>query len=179
MKTLSVKLRRLLFTLTLFTCLCALSGRSSAAAVECILTKPATTYLFSLQPQGTLKGSIKVTGANYAKVKAGYSKQYKHSLLKITPKKTGTVKVKYTCVKNGRQKSYTQAFKIVAHVNPAASFKIGRTEYAGKFNKTGRFTVKKKLSGKLNIKPADEWEISNISFVKASGDGVSVKNGKK
>ena len=180
MKSITGKLRRLITGAVLFTAIVLLTSRFDAAIIECVLTEPAVTYLYTLAPQGKLVGKVKVTaGAGSAKIKKGYSKEFKHDLLKITPKKPGKITVKYTCRKNGKNKNYTKSFLIVDHVNPVETLTIGTTDFTRNFDTANLVKVTGNVSGILSVVPAEEWEISSISFVSKNGNGRQVKSGKK
>lgn len=110
--------------------------------------------------------------------------------VKISVKDFGSAKV--TCKVKGTdyetqkkvKRKYITNYRVFKYQNPVASFKVGKVDYAKKFNKDAQYFIKKSISGKVSVKAEKGWKISQIRKVNGSlsggiGDWKKVKNGSK
>ena len=90
--------------------------------------------------------------------------EYNGKALKVTFKKKGTAKVTYKL--NGKKR--TAKIKVYAYKNPFKKIEFGGTDITAQFNNSRRCDVgfEKKP---LNITPAKNWKIVNISDLDMDG----------
>ncbi|MBQ9015095.1 MAG: hypothetical protein IJ109_03145 [Firmicutes bacterium] len=100
----------------------------------------------------------------------------------IKSKKPGTTTLTFQA-KDANAENYvtkTVKVKVVKFVNPAKTFKIGSKNYAKKYNGKPYYNIKKKVSGKVNVKAKKGWKVDSIYFYDESkGKSKKIKNGKK
>lgn len=105
--------------------------------------------------------------------------------LYVVAKKAGTTTISLVATAAGCTEEQTYQFEFSArkYVNPLKTIKIGKTNYAKKFNKISAFAKKgKKLSGKLTVKVKKGWKIKKIQRVnmnQAYYTFKTIKNNRK
>ena len=83
--------------------------------------------------------------------------------LSIKAKKAVKGKLSFTAAFKGKKQNYKVTVTAVKYKNPFKSFKIGKTDYAKKFNKdTTTFYLKKGVSGKLSIKMNKGFKLDKL-----------------
>lgn len=105
-----------------------------------------------------------------------------YSMIKMKAKKPGKTTITFKAKIGNKTYNYKVKVKVVNYTNPLKSFKIGKTDYASKFSHTfyHRRSGKKKIAGKLAIKPNPDWKVAALyTYDFKTGKEKNVKNNKK
>lgn len=119
---------------------------------------------------------LKNSNSKVIEVTASEDASYPHLEIKLVGEGTTKISFQYA------GKTLTQKITVRKYKNPCKLLKIGKTNYAKCFNKSGHYNHNKRtknVTGKITIKPKKGWKLKKIEVFNIFDGVKKVKNNSK
>lgn len=119
---------------------------------------------------------LKNSNSKVIEVTAGEDDMYPRVEIKLVGEGTTKISFQYA------GKTLTQKITVRKYKNPCKLLKIGKTNYAKCFNKSGHYNHNKRtknVTGKITIKPKKGWKLKKIEVFNIFDGVKKVKNNSK
>ena len=119
---------------------------------------------------------LKNSNSKVVKVTASKDARYPYVAVKLVGEGTAKISFQYA------GKTLTQKITVTEYKNPCKLLKIGKTNYAKCFNKSGHYNHNKRtkdVTGKISIKPKKGWKLKKIEVFNMYDGVKKVKNNSK
>lgn len=119
---------------------------------------------------------LKNSNSKVIEVTASEDDMYPHLEIKLVGEGTTKISFQYA------GKTLTQKITVRKYKNPCKLLKIGKTNYAKCFNKSGHYNHNKRtknVTGKITIKPKKGWKLKKIEVFNIFDGVKKVKNNSK
>ena len=119
---------------------------------------------------------LKNSNSKVIEVTAREDDMYPHVEIKLVGEGTTKISFQYA------GKTLTQKITVRKYKNPCKLLKIGKTNYAKCFNKSGHYNHNKRtknVTGKITIKPKKGWKLKKIEVFNIYDGVKKVKNNSK
>ena len=188
-KEVEEKIKKIMMTLTMVAFMFGLAniGSVKVQAASPSIDKSVTYNLYKGQVRfGSVWVRNPVTNAKITGLKNSNSKvievtaseddMYPHVEIKLVGEGTTKISFQYA------GKTLTQKITVRKYKNPCKLLKIGKTNYAKCFNKSGHYNHNKRtknVTGKITIKPKKGWKLKKIEVFNIYDGVKKVKNNSK
>ena len=168
------KIKKIMMTLTMVAFMFGLAniGSVKVQAASPSIDKSVTYNLY----KGQVGFGLKNSNSKVIEVTASEDDMYPHVEIKLIGEGTTKISFQYA------GKTLTQKITVRKYKNPCKLLKIGKTNYAKCFNKSGHYNHNKRtknVTGKITIKPKKGWKLKKIEVFNIYDGVKKVKNNSK